>query len=102
MGGGFRQGFCVLPRTFRGLSGCVIAITLAGCASELRPAAARRTTPRSDSAAVFDAGLAGSASAFEAYTRRRRGHRRRLFGARRDRFGLMPGAGYDPRQLETA
>jgi hypothetical protein len=50
---------------------------------------------------VFDLGLAGSASAFEAYTRRAAAIDDSFSGPGEISSGLLAGAGYDPRQLES-
>jgi len=101
-GGGFVGGIDVLPKNIRGLSACTIAITLAGCATSYEPAppsqARRETAPP---AIGLGAGLAAQASAFEAYTRRASAIDAAFSGPGDIASGLMAGAGYEPRQLES-
>lgn len=89
----------MLPRTIRGLQGLAIAITLAGCATSSAPPPPVRASaaPRG----VFDVGLAGPASAFEAYTRRAAAIDPAFSGPGEIAASLLAGAGYEPRQLES-
>ena len=84
----------------RAVQACAIAITLAGCATSSAPPPppARQAAHASG---VFDVGLAGSASAFEAYTRRAAAIDDSFSGPGEISSGLLAGAGYDPRQLES-
>jgi hypothetical protein len=90
----------VLPKTIRAAQACAIAITLAGCATSSAPPPlpARQAA---HAGGVFDVGLAGTASAFEAYTRRAAAIDDSFSGPGEISTGLLAGAGYEPRQLES-
>ena len=93
----------MLPKTIRAVSACAIAITLAGCATSSAPTPSPgRQAARPGAGGVFDVGLAGPAGAFEAYTRRAAAIDDSFSGPGEISSGLLAGAGYEPRQLESS
>jgi len=87
------------PRTTRGLSAAVIAITLAGCATSSAPPSRGGASP--PATGVFDVGLAGQAAPFEAFTRRAAGIDPTFANPAEIGAQLRTAAGYEPRQLEA-
>ncbi|MBX3484278.1 hypothetical protein [Phenylobacterium sp.] len=86
------------PSLFHGLSAALIALTLAGCATRSAPPQRQAQRPSSGDVAV---GLAGQASAFEAYTRRAAAIDPAFANPTEIGQRLLTGAGYEPRQLEA-
>jgi len=87
------------PSTIRGLMAATIAIALAGCATSSPPS---RTPNRTGPVAGgIDAGLAGRASAFEAYTRRASAIDPSFSGPGEIAERLRTAAGYEPKELEA-
>ena len=92
----------MLPRHIRGLAACAIVIGLAGCATRSAPPAGHRAEgARPGLVTGAGASLAGPASAFEAYTRRAAAIDASFAGPGEIASGLLAGAGYEPRQLES-
>lgn len=93
----------MLPRTIRGFTAAAITVVLAGCATSSAPPPRPQARAPADRAptAVFDVGLAGPAGAFEAYTRRAAAIDGAFAGPGEIAQGLLAGAGYEPRQLES-
>lgn len=73
------------------------AVMLTGCATD----SAAPPKPGARSAAYVDVGLAGQASAFEAYTRRAAAIDPNFSGPGEISHALQVGAGYEPRQLDA-
>jgi len=86
-------------RTARGLTTAVIAVTLAGCATSSTPPP--RAGKGGGGTTYVDVGLAGQASAFEAYTRKAAAIDPTFSGPGEIGEHLRTAAGYDPRQLEA-
>lgn len=91
------------PRTARGLSAATIAIVLAGCAtSSAPPPPPAKGGGSGGGNAYVDTGLAGQASAFEAYTRRTAAIDAIFANPAEISERLRTAAGYEPKQLEAS
>jgi hypothetical protein len=95
----------VRPSLSRGLSAALIALTLAGCATSSAPPPRHAERPSSGGlppGGYVDLGLAGQASAFEAYTRRAAAIDPSFASPAEIGQQLRTAAGYEPKQLEAS